>query len=66
MQEVKRKGPWFILNRMISLQEWKHDGAVLEIDFSWVPFWVQLHGLPLGLMTEENASKIAAQIGGRI
>lgn len=60
---MMRRGPWFILNHMISLQEWKQEVAVVEVDFKWVPFWVQLHGLPLGLMTEKNATKIAGQIG---
>lgn len=63
MQEVMKKGPWFNLNHMLSLQKWKQEVPVTEVDFKWVPFWVKLHGLPLGVMTEKNASKIAEQIG---
>lgn len=48
---------------MLSLQEWKREFPVAEVDFTWVPFWVQLHGLPLGVMTEKNAIKIASHIG---
>lgn len=63
MQEILKQGPWFILNRMINLQEWKQDVVMDEVDFSRMPFWIQLHGLPLGAMSEENAIKIASQIG---
>lgn len=62
-QEVRNKAPWFILNHMLSLQVWKQNSVVTEVDFSSVPFWVQLHGLPLGATTENNAIKIARQIG---
>lgn len=60
---MMKKGPWFNLNHMLSLQKWKQEVPVTEVDFKWVPFWVQLHGLPLGVMTEKNASKIVEQIG---
>lgn len=63
MQEIMQKQPWFILNHMLSLQILTHDILITEVEFSKVPFWVQLHGLPLGVMTEQNAFTIASQIG---
>lgn len=62
LQEVRNKEPWFILNHMLSLQEWRRQTVVSEVDFSLVPFWVQIHGLPLGAMTENNGTKIARKI----
>lgn len=62
-QRVRRKEPWFILNHMLSLQEWRRGSVVTEVDFSHVPFWVQLHGIPLGAMSENNAIRIVTQIG---
>lgn len=61
--EIMKRGPWFVMNHLLNLQRWIPEASVFEIDFAWVPFWVQLHGMPFGSMSMENASKIASQIG---
>lgn len=61
--EVMRKGPWFIMNQLLSIQRWIPEVFVFEVDFSLVPFWVQLHGMPFGTINTKNASKIGSQIG---
>lgn len=37
-----------------------------ELDFSSSPFWVQVHGLPLGQMNNKNGSVIASMIGQEV
>lgn len=37
--------------------------AVSEIDFSKIPIWVQIHGLPMAAMTVTNAGKIMKLVG---
>lgn len=49
-EEVMRKGPWFVMNHLLSLQCWFPEASVFEIDFSKVVFWVQIHNIPLGTM----------------
>lgn len=61
--DVMQKGPWFIMNQLLNIQRWIPEASVFEIDFTWVPCWVQLHGMPYGTMKRENAVKIAEQIG---
>lgn len=61
--DIMKKGPWFVMNHLLNLQRWIPEASVFEIDFARVPFWVQLHGMPLGTMNIPNASKIAQQIG---
>lgn len=39
------------------------EAAAYEIDFTIVPFWVQIHGMPLGTMTTTNAAKIMSKMG---
>lgn len=61
--EVIKKGPWYVMNYLLNLQRWIPEAAIFEINFDWVPFWVQIHGLPFGSLTTTNASKILHQIG---
>lgn len=50
------------MNQILSLQAWDPEVAVAEVDFSFVPFWVQIHGLPMGATTVANASKIMGKV----
>ena len=34
-----------------------------EFKIQWCSFWVQIHGLPLGLMTEKIATVLSESIG---
>lgn len=62
-QEVLRRGPWYIMNHLISLQYWIPEVSVYEVDYSRVSFWVQLHGMPLGTMTIKNATRLLERFG---
>lgn len=61
--EVIRKGPWYVMGKLISMQRWTHHAVMKEIDFSKVGFWVQVHGLPVEYMKVQNAEKILNQMG---
>lgn len=62
-QEVLRRGPWYIMNHLISLQYWILEVSAYEVDYSGVSFWVQLHGMPLGTMTVKNATRLMERFG---
>ncbi|KAJ1382435.1 Zinc knuckle CX2CX4HX4C [Sesbania bispinosa] len=69
VDQVKRileEGPGFIMGHLMSLQCWIPEGSALEINFDFVKFWIQLHGLPLEFMNVKNACKIAQKIGSVI
>lgn len=36
--EVIRKGPWYVMGKLISLQVWTHQAVMKEIDFTRVGF----------------------------
>ncbi|KAJ1394729.1 hypothetical protein SESBI_33979 [Sesbania bispinosa] len=61
--EVIKKGPWFVMGHILSLQSWVPQASVYELNFNKVSFWVQLHGLPLDMMNTKNAAKIVNCIG---
>lgn len=62
-QDVLRRGPWYIMNHLISLQYWIPEVCTHEVDYSGVSFWVQLHGMPLGTMTTKNATRLMERFG---
>lgn len=62
-QEVLRKTPWFVMNRLISLQKWDSHVAMKEIQFNKVQFWVQVQGLPVEFFNVRCAEKILAKVG---
>lgn len=57
---VWNKRPWSINKAHLILREWPPDLALESIDFNSSTFWVQIHGLPLQYMSQENAIKIGA------
>lgn len=56
--EVLKKGPWYVMGKLISLQQRAPQAVMKEVDFSRVQFWVQIHGLPMKFMNPSNAQKI--------
>ena len=37
--------------------------SVENMNFSSIPLWVQVHGLPIEYMSKENAEEIGALVG---
>lgn len=63
MEDVLRKGPWYVMNKLVSLQYWTTQAIMKEIDFSRVQFWVQVHDLPLENLNVRCAEKILQHMG---
>lgn len=57
-EEILRRSPWYVMNKLINLRVWNPQMVMNEIDFSKVPFWVQVQGLPLEYITVRSAEKI--------
>lgn len=62
-KRIMEGAPWHILGNLFSLQHWAPQISIFEINFDLVPYWVQIHGLPLECMSTSNVNKIAEQIG---
>ncbi|KAJ1416270.1 Zinc finger, CCHC-type [Sesbania bispinosa] len=58
-KDVIDKGPWYVMGIIINLQYWVPQISAHE---DRVPFWVQLHGLPLEMMSTTNAAKIVGKV----
>ncbi|OMP01048.1 hypothetical protein COLO4_12194 [Corchorus olitorius] len=63
MEYALSNGPWTVMGHCLCLKRWDSALAVNEIRFEEVAFWVQVHNLPLEVMTTNNAHKIGAKLG---
>lgn len=61
METVMRRGPWSYADRMLVLQRWTPlmDMAILN----FIPFWIQIRGIPLQFMNREVIVHIARNMG---
>ncbi|XP_040996158.1 uncharacterized protein At4g02000-like [Juglans microcarpa x Juglans regia] len=55
--------PWNFKGYHMILKEWLPRHSLQEVDLRYLAFWIQIHGLPLELVTQENAEKIGRVIG---
>lgn len=60
---ILESGPWNVDNRLFNVIPWSRDLAIEEVDFSGIKFWIQIHNVPLGVMTEGTARNIARKVG---
>lgn len=51
VKDVLTRAPWFVMNKLISIQRWNPHVAMNDLKFNMVQFWVQLQNLPLELLT---------------
>lgn len=60
---ILESGPWNVDNRLFNVIPWSRDLAIEEVDFSGIKFWIQIHNVPLGVMTDGTARNIARRVG---
>ncbi|KAJ1392784.1 Ribonuclease H-like superfamily [Sesbania bispinosa] len=63
MKKVIREAPWNVMGLHLSIQPWAPEISLEELSFSLSPFWIQIHGLPIDMMTVSNAAKIGSRMG---
>ncbi|KAJ4832399.1 hypothetical protein Tsubulata_009542 [Turnera subulata] len=56
--------PWFFSNCHIVIKEWLPHLSWEQVELGKSCIWVQVHGLQLELMNEDNATAIGNSIGG--
>ncbi|CAI9109306.1 OLC1v1009109C1 [Oldenlandia corymbosa var. corymbosa] len=60
---VQQRSPWTIGKLLFVLTEVDENDVNDSVDFSWVPFWIQIRGLLYGLMNKETVESIGNTIG---
>ncbi|KAK9291050.1 hypothetical protein L1049_009234 [Liquidambar formosana] len=56
-------GPWSMVGADLVLKAWSPSLVLEEIDFTYSPFWLQIHGLHPDHKTIRNVEKIEAVLG---
>jgi hypothetical protein len=54
---------WNVNGSLLALQKWSPSATINELTLTKVPFWIQVHGLPLHNMTTKNAIAIGKGLG---
>jgi hypothetical protein len=57
------KNVWNVNGFLLSIQVWSPSATLGDLSLSTVPFWIQIHGLPLQNMTIKNAIAIGKGLG---
>ncbi|KAL7204124.1 hypothetical protein ACSBR2_017233 [Camellia fascicularis] len=60
---ILRDCPWSIMGSLLVLQTLSPKQTMEEVDFTWCPFWVQAHGLPIQNMSKQNGIIIGNRLG---
>jgi hypothetical protein len=61
--ENPQEGPWYFDNHLLILDVLPENGVPSQVNLRFVPFWVQVHDIPTGLMSEKVGKEIANFIG---
>ncbi|XP_013645882.2 uncharacterized protein LOC106350558 [Brassica napus] len=64
MDTVSRRGPWAFADRMLVLQRWT---PLMDMEMlNYIPFWIQIRGIPLQFMNRDVIVHIARTLGDYI
>ena len=63
LKRATKKGPWSVMKSCLVVKKWPNGDLVEEIEFSEIGFWLQIHNLPMELLTSENAEVIEGRLG---
>ena len=56
-------GPWSIMGHCMVLKEWEVGAVIKEVIFEEIYFWVQIHNVPIDMLTKVNAEIIGMKLG---
>lgn len=51
---IVNASPWAVKSHIIALQQWTSSSIISELDFTYSPFWVQIHNIPPGNSVQLN------------
>jgi len=56
-------GPWTISKELLAVEEFDGSKAVEDFKFFYIPIWIRVEKLPLGMMNREVAEAIGEDVG---
>ena len=61
-ERVIQKQPWAFNKSLLVLEEFECLSQPHEVKMKWCPFWIQIRGLPLGMMNEKVGTVLGEAI----
>ncbi|KAM1989816.1 hypothetical protein ACFX15_031134 [Malus domestica] len=62
-KKILAQVPWAVMKKNFVVKAWPSDLALEEVDMKTVPFWVQIWGIPLSLVSKENVTRLIKTAG---
>ncbi|OMO81733.1 hypothetical protein CCACVL1_12255 [Corchorus capsularis] len=63
MVRALEEGPWTVMGHCLLIKKWQQGLTVTEMEFRMLKFWVQVHNLPIEMLTHKNALVIGSELG---
>ncbi|MBA0835848.1 hypothetical protein Goarm_008102, partial [Gossypium armourianum] len=63
VDKVEKNGSWNFISHLLVLHRLKEEEDPLSVQLNWVDFWMLIHDLPLGFMSEAVARQLGSFIG---
>jgi hypothetical protein len=57
------EGPWMFNKSLLVIEDFEPTKTVKEYEFTTIPIWVRMFGLPLGMMDRDTGESIGDEIG---
>nr|GEU52210.1 reverse transcriptase [Tanacetum cinerariifolium] len=61
--KILRDSPWSVMGYYVALVPWDSSKTLDELEFNRGEFWIQVHDLPLGMLSSEYATELAKSLG---
>jgi len=62
-KKALEEGPWNLSKELLVVRDLDERKSLDELEFNFIPIWVQISGLPLGMMNVDTAEVIGDEIG---
>lgn len=62
-RKALEEGPWMLSNELLVMADFNGSKTLEEIEFSYIPIWVRVTNLPLGLLSKETGELLGDEIG---
>lgn len=60
---MQYQGPWAIQNKLFVMDDWQPNMILSNLEFTSLPIWVQIWGLPLEYMSSNAAELLGSMVG---
>ncbi|PWA49962.1 hypothetical protein CTI12_AA455450 [Artemisia annua] len=63
IRKILHDSPWSVMGYYVAFAPWDSNKTLNELEFNRGEFWIQVHDLPLGMLSSEYATELANSLG---